>query len=178
METKTIKTIIALRRNTEQFYETVKNTFIPRKGEVVLVDTASEGLRSKVGDGVTTYANLGFTDENIRTQVSGIVVRGYYYEDEFYTDSEHTITIVGYGYKLYIDIPSSKLYTYDEANLTYTCLNPDATSSVKGVMKLYNTTGNNTDGTMTQGSITTELDKKFVVSTGEDETIIFTHNSL
>ena len=175
METKTIKTIIALRRNTEAFFETVKNTFIPRKGEVVLVDTASDGLRSKVGDGVNTYANLSFTDENIRTQVSGIVVRGYYYEDNFYTDSEHTITIVGYGYKLYIDIPSSKIYTYDDANLSYVCLNPDATSSTKGIMKLYNSTGNNTDGTMTQGSITTELGRKFTVSTGTDETIIFTN---
>ena len=63
MATKTLHTIIQLRRDTEENYDIIKDSFIPRKGEVVLVDTASKGLRSKVGDGVTTYANLDFSDD-------------------------------------------------------------------------------------------------------------------
>ena len=37
---------------------------------------------------------------------------------------------------------------------------PDATDSVKGIAKLYNTTGANTDGSMTQASVTTALGTK------------------
>lgn len=37
---------------------------------------------------------------------------------------------------------------------------PDATDQVKGIAKLYNTTGSNTDGSMTQKSITDALDSK------------------
>ena len=35
---------------------------------------------------------------------------------------------------------------------------PTASETVLGVLKLYNTTGDNTDGTMTQKAITQELD--------------------
>ena len=37
---------------------------------------------------------------------------------------------------------------------------PNATVDVAGVMKLYKTTGDNEDGTMTQKSITAEIGKK------------------
>lgn len=42
-------------------------------------------------------------------------------------------------------------------------------------MKLYNTTGKNSDGTMTQQSITSELRKKmsFEISSNDSEMIIF-----
>ena len=42
----------------------------------------------------------------------------------------------------------------------------DATSSVKGIMKLYTSTGSNTDGTMTQNAITTALDAKEIKRNG------------
>ena len=41
-------------------------------------------------------------------------------------------------------------------------------------MKLYDTTGDNEDGTMTQKSITSEIAKKFAVTAGTDENLIFT----
>ena len=37
---------------------------------------------------------------------------------------------------------------------------PDATQSVKGIMKLYTSTGSNTDGTMTQNAINSSLNSK------------------
>ena len=40
-------------------------------------------------------------------------------------------------------------------------------------MKLYGATGDQTDGTMNQKSITDELNKKFTISKGEDESIVF-----
>jgi hypothetical protein len=53
---RTIEAILQLRRDNEYNFENIKNTFIPENGEVVLVDTARDGLRAKVGDGVSTYA--------------------------------------------------------------------------------------------------------------------------
>lgn len=176
MGTKTIKTIIQLRRNTEEYFELIKDIYIPLKGEVVLVDTTSDGLRPKVGDGTKTYGELGFADQTVRDISSGIIVRGYYYNGVFYADSEHTETYIGYPYKLYIDIPNMHIYLYDNENSKYNRLDdiPMATSETSGILKLYNTIGDNEDGTMTQKSIKTEIGKKFEVSAGEDETLIFT----
>jgi hypothetical protein len=53
-----LNSTIQLRRDNEYNFEKVKNSFIPANGEVVLVDTARDGLRSKVGNGVSTYAQL------------------------------------------------------------------------------------------------------------------------
>ena len=60
---KMIQSIIRLRRDNDYNYEAIKNSFVPANGEVVLVDTANDGLRAKVGDGYSTYAQLQFTDE-------------------------------------------------------------------------------------------------------------------
>jgi len=62
---KKIESTICLRRDTESNYETIKNTFIPSKGEVILVDTTNKGLRFKIGDGLSTYAELSYVDKDI-----------------------------------------------------------------------------------------------------------------
>jgi hypothetical protein len=49
-----------------------------------------------------------------------------------------------------------------------------ATASVAGVVKLYNQTGQNTDGTMTQKAITDELNEKIEIQIDEaTETVYF-----
>ena len=49
-----------------------------------------------------------------------------------------------------------------------------ATVDVAGIMKLYDNTGVNVDGTMTQKAITNELNKKIEAKVDEDnETVIF-----
>ena len=79
---KSIDATIRLRRDNDYNYETIKDTFIPSNGEVVLVDTAQDGLRAKVGNGVSTYAELPFTDADIRNAV----LQGYYSDGIFYKD--------------------------------------------------------------------------------------------
>ena len=79
---KTLDAIIRLRRDNDYNYELIKNTFIPSNGEIILVDTAQDGLRAKVGNGVSTYAELQFTDEDIRNAV----LQGYYANNIFYKD--------------------------------------------------------------------------------------------
>ena len=59
MAVRTLKTQIGLRRDTEENYNQVKDTFIPIKGEICLVET-SEGLKIKVGNGKDTFANLPY----------------------------------------------------------------------------------------------------------------------
>jgi hypothetical protein len=56
---------------------------------------------------------------------------------------------------------------------------PTASETVLGVLKLYNTTGDNTDGTMTQKAITSELenineelDTKVELRLKEDEELV------
>ena len=75
MSVRTIKTRLALRRDVESAFPA---DFIPLKGEVLLVDTTSDGLRSKIGDGVTPYSNLVYTDQQ---SASGIVVQGSCYNN-------------------------------------------------------------------------------------------------
>lgn len=164
---KQINSIIKLRRDNDYNYEKVKNTFIPARGEPILVDTARNGLRIKIGDGITSYGNLNYQDD--------LFIQGYLYENNFYKDKEHTIIINGYENKLYIS--NQIIYYYD--GIQYVSINEtqNATETTFGVMKLYNNPGENIDGTMTQKAITDELKEKIEMRVNElDETIIFTHN--
>lgn len=173
MATRTIKTRLQLRKDLESNYD---SSFVPLKGEVLLVDTTSDGLRSKVGDGVKTFAQLPYSDQVVRDLVSGIVVKGYYFGGHFYANEEHTVKIMPYSYKVYINITDMTIYGYfdDEAKYHQLSEIPTASSTVAGIMKIYDEPGNNTDGTMTQKSITSEISKKFVVKAGSDEDLIFT----
>ena len=94
-----LNAIIQLRRDNDYNFEAVKNTFIPANGEVVLVDTAKDGLRAKVGDGYSTYAQLNFTDADLRNAV----IHGYLNNGQFYQDNNHSIMITPMVNKIFID---------------------------------------------------------------------------
>ena len=171
-----IKTRVRLWKDTDENFESIKDSLIPLDGEIIIVETANDGIRYKVGNGTTTYANLPFADQTIRDQLSGIVVQGYYHDGQFFTSTVYDIKIVPYSYKLYIDLPNDKLYYYSDDDKSYHSLVelPTASATKAGIMKLYDTTGDNEDGTMTQKSITSEIAKKFAVTAGTDEDLIFT----
>ncbi len=168
---KLIESIIRLRRDNDYNYERIKNTFIPANGEVVLVDTAKDGLRAKVGNGINTYAELHFTDEDIRNTVQ----QGYYENGTFYRDVTKQTPSVGMINKIYIDKPTRKIYYFNgEEYLPIEAHLSAASAEMPGVMKLYNTTGQNTDGTMTQKSITDELNLRTKMDIdADDELLIF-----
>ncbi len=167
-----IEATIRLRRDNDYNFEAIKDTFIPANGEVILIDTAKDGIRAKVGDGVSTYAELNFVDEDIRNAV----LQGYYDNGVFYKDSTKNTPFKNMINKVYIDKPHSKLYYFNGIEyipITETLVT--ASSDMAGVMKLYNTTGYNIDGTMTQKSITDELDLRFKTNIDEDnELLVFT----
>jgi len=78
--------------------------------------------------------------------------------------------------KIYIDIPTRKLYYYNGQEYILISSNnmPIATSEEPGIIKLYNTTGDAVDGTMTQKAISDELDLRYKASVdSDDELLIF-----
>ena len=162
-----LKTILRLRRDNDYNYAKIKDTFIPANGEICLVDTAREGLRAVCGDGKSTFAQLEFLNDFIK--------KGYYKNDIFYKDKELTLELSKNSLSIYIDISTSYLYYYNGVSFieiktkTATAL---ATSSEAGIMKLYNETGQNIDGTMTQKAITDELDQKVELTLKEDEELV------
>lgn len=155
-----------IRRATEAEYGT---TFTPKRGEVCLVDTNRDGLRIKVGDGVTAFNYLEYEEPGRNT-----IMKGFYDQNHFYYDKQHTQLMECAPNRLYIDLTDNALY-YCEGDI-YVQLNyiPLATAQVAGVMKLYDDKGQNVDGTMTQKSITDEVNKKFEVQVSSG-VLTFTH---
>ena len=109
---------------------------------------------------------------------NAIVVRGYLYEGQFYQDEEHRIRYVPYEYKIYIDITSSTIFIYNGENYIAAVANvPFASDTLPGILKLYQNTGINTDGSISQKIVTDELNLRFKMSTdAAEETIIFSNN--
>ena len=154
----TLNATIQLRRDNDYNFKKVENQFVPANGEVVLVDTAKDGLRAKVGNGYSTFAQLEYTDNDLRNTV----IHGYFYNNAFFKDSIHTIPLSGMINKIYIEDGTRTIYFYDGAQ--YIKVNDNivtATAEIPGVVKLYSQTGYNTDGTMTQKAITDELDLRY-----------------
>ena len=162
---------IQLRRDNEYNFEKVKNSFIPANGEVVLVDTARDGLRAKVGNGVSTWAQLEYTDNDIRNTV----LHGYLLDRSFYKTLNKDGLIAPMINKIYIDDSTRRIYFYDGYNyITIQDTLVTATAQTPGILKLYGETGQNTDGTMTQKAITDELDLRYKATVdSNNELLIF-----
>lgn len=157
---KVFNTRIALRRNNDYNYDP---QFIPLKGEVCLVDTASQGLQLKIGDGSTSFQLLDYW--NVNDDESPIKF-GYLHDNVFYTDDTMEHVIEANEDWLYVDVWTSCGYFYYGGQYRL-IQSPRASSVVPGIMKLYATTGQNEDGTMTQKAITDELDAKNAEVQGE-----------
>lgn len=163
--------IIRLRRDNDFNYNKIKDRFIPADGEICLVDTARDGLRAVCGDGKTPFGQLKYIGE--------IIIQGYFADGAFYTDSAHTLIITPSPINIYISLDTHMAYYFNGqeyhklgagGNVEF------ATDLTPGVMKLYNTIGYNTDGTMTQKAITDELDDKVEVTLNiDEELLIFTN---
>ena len=167
-----LNTVITLRRDNDYNYEKVKNTFIPYNGEVILVDTARNGLRAKIGNGQLTYAQLPFSDEIL---VQNIIIRGYYINNNFYTDINGEFPVERSVNKIYLNVKTNELYLFDgEEFIPLTKTIGAATQTQAGIVKLYDSLGQNTDGTITQKAITDELNEKFELDVmAQEEMLIF-----
>lgn len=169
---KIINAVIACRRDNDYNYAKVATTFIPKSGEICLVDTSRQGLCAIVGDGSATYGDL-----LANGYVNDIFIKGFYLNGTFYNIKENPTdaNILDKNVnKIYIDLNNNNIYYYDGENFVLIGIGnlPTASAEVSGIMKLYNTKGNNVDGTMTQKAITDELNQKLEAFV-DGETIVF-----
>ena len=163
--------VVQLRRDNDYNYAKIGDTFIPLNGEVCLVDTSRDGLRVKCGDGKSTWNQLDYIDE--------YVVKGYYFEGNFYRDAAHTKIVQGAIHKLYIDINKRLIYFFNENEFVSAGgeVYEPATETTPGVMKLYQSIGRHTDGTMSQKAIADELDDKVEIAlNAAEELLIFSQD--
>lgn len=144
-------------------------------GEIIIYDADANYSykRVKIGDGSTNVANLPFIDEpaldlidevsDALTTLSGSVSTNYNESIIALSVNGTTVTYVkGDG--------STHSFETQDTNTTYSL----GTDEVTGLTKLYATTGNAEDGTMTQKAIKTELDKKVGVQIDDSSnTLIF-----
>lgn len=169
---KIVNAVIACRRDNDYNYAKVATTFIPKSGEICLVDTSRQGLCAIVGDGSATYGDL-----LANGYVNDIFIKGFYLNGTFYNVKENPtdVNILDKNVnKIYIDLNNNNIYYYDGENFVLIGIGnlPTASADTAGVVKMYNVTGSNEDGTMTQKSITEELEKKVEVSVN-GETVFF-----
>lgn len=159
---------VALRRDN---YFNYKADFVPQNGEICLVDTARDGLRVVCGDGKTKFESLEYVDN--------FIVKGFFVDDAFYEDKSGTVPIAGAVHKLYIDMATQQMFVFDGENYVSAGGKQiaNATSEIPGIMKLYDTLGQNTDGTITQRLFTDEINQKIEMDVvPEDEMLIFDHD--
>ena len=176
-----LNAILRLRRDNDYNYEKIKDTFIPASGEICLVDTARNGLRAVCGDGVSTFAQLEYIGESFKQAYYDNITK------TFYTNKQLSVEVEKRENVIYLDIDTAQLYFWTGDSFKLIELNlPQASETILGVLKLYNTTGENTDGTMTQKAITKELneldkgldeldkelDTKIELSLKEDEELV------
>lgn len=148
-----INAILRLRRDNDYNYAKIKDTFIPANGEICLVDTARNGLRAVCGDGVSTFGQLEYIGETFKQAYYDHVTKRFYTNKDLTTEVEKKENVI------YLDIDTSQIYFW--ANDSYHIIEshlPQASETILGVLKLYNSTGDNVDGTMTQKAITEGLD--------------------
>ena len=159
---------VALRRDN---YFNYKADFVPQNGEICLVDTARDGLRVVCGDGKTKFESLEYVDN--------FIVKGFFVDDAFYEDKNGTMPIAGAVHKLYIDMATQQMFVFDGEKYVSAGGKQiaNATSESPGIMKLYDTLGQNTDGTITQRLFTDEINQKIEMDVvPEDEMLIFDHD--
>lgn len=124
---------------------------------------AKNGATAYVGQKIYVQENsthYWIKDEAGTLEVFGaatdMLLRGYYFKGDFYKDTTYTDKLEKSNAKIYIDIPSSRMYTYTGSLTGFQPVADvqQATDKVAGVMKLYTGPGQNEDGTISQKAIT------------------------
>lgn len=160
--TQIIKTTFKLRRGSGETWS--KNNPILAYGEP---GYQLDGNRLKIGDGITPWNELEYLDS--------LLVKGYYNSENknFYWDADFNEKINGAPNKIYLDLLVNQLYHYDDVFVAVGAASSIvASETIAGIAKLYNDSGSNEDGSMTQKAITDELNKKVELTVKEEEELI------
>lgn len=160
-------TSIQFKRGTKQALTALlQGSSKPFRGEPIWeIDTN----RLKIGDGENDYSDLPYASSEAANL--GLVMLGYYKDNCFYQDSSYINPYPYYTSKLYLDVSTNKIYYFTSGSpgkFNELVQEAQVDSNLPGLVKLYSTTGNNEDGTITQKALTTILSKKVEMSLKED----------
>lgn len=129
-----------------------------------LPEVGQEGIIYLVPVGDSKYAEYLWKDGSFvklrETEVNSIVNQGYFLDGVFYDDPEHTIKSTININNIYVDKNSGKLFYYDTTKKCYEEILDEASATSAGVVKMYDSDGANTDGTMSQKAITDAINTK------------------
>lgn len=120
--------------------------------------------RLKIGDGKNNYVDLPYLEG------SELFLEGFYDKehDVFWKDELHNNPYPRYTSKIYKDL-KTELYYYLKDN-KYILMFEIASSTNYGVSKLYDKTGQNSDGSVTQKGLTDALNS--IVNVYEDDELL------
>ena len=162
----TVITSIQFKRGSRSSLETrmvVGDLGVPLRGEPIW-ETDTNKL--KIGDGVTDYAHLPYFSDNT---LDTLVLEGYYDPNDGYfynlpPEDVERVRMPEWTNKLYRDMATNYVY-YFKALGRFTVLYTPS--------KLYNVSGQNTDGAMTQKAVTDGInDIRFNLDGGDAECLI------
>lgn len=160
-------TSIQFKRGTKQALTAIlQGSSKPLKGEPIWeIDTN----RLKIGDGENDYSSLPYATGE--AEDLGLVILGYYKDNCFYSDSGYSNPFPYYISKLYVDIPTNGIYYFTAGSpgrFSQLIQEAQVDSNLSGLVKLYSTTGDNEDGTITQKALTSLLAKKVEMALSGD----------
>lgn len=138
----------------------------PLRGEPVW-ETDTNKL--KIGDGSSNYEDLPYISGD-GSSSSDIVVFGYYDKenDVFWKEETKINALPRLTTRLYID--RATMLVYDLQDNNYTLLIALANQNTYGLSRLYETTGQNVDGSMTQKAVTDSFNN--IVNVIEEDEIL------
>ena len=172
MSEKTIKSRIIHKHDIAANWEKA-TSFTPKQGEIIVYDIDSEYdyERFKIGDGEKNVNDLPFYESHLQEEIKFVTETVEDLSDTVevnYNESIIALSVDGQVVTYIKGDGTSHTFITQDTNTTYSL----GTDEVTGLTKLYATTGNAEDGTMTQKAIKTELDKKVGVSL-EGTTLVF-----
>ena len=124
-----LRTVLYIGETTEDYIQGGIYLYDEDNDEWILISTADVDLTDYETSWTGTLADWQAlsSDEQAKYQIVNItddfvpgtsdhVVKGYFYQEKFYEDAEHTTEIAGVVGFIYIDLPYDDLYLYDDTN--------------------------------------------------------------
>lgn len=149
MTEKQMNAVLKLRRDSQNNFE--RSNIILQKGEIALVTTPFSGTQIKVGDGISRFNDLNYTN-------LGLLVEGFKQSDTVFLYPDNGTVVNPENHLLFLDRNTGFMYYWDHYNNKYMYVNRDAVpaadASTAGIAKLYQTVdGDNIDGSVTQAAV-------------------------
>ena len=146
MAEKQMNAVLRLRKDSENNFN--RSNIILQDGELAIVSTPFSGTKIKIGDGQHRFDELNY-------DTLGLLVEGFKHSDIEFAFTDNSTIVDPHDHLLFIDRNTGFMYYWNNNNSRYEYVNKNelATNSVAGISKLYDDFGDNTDGSITQATL-------------------------